>query len=537
MNDRELTVQSDHLATRATRAADGFKSGVTATHLPHTPEHPSPLKFDRLENMKRRTFATTSTLALATASTGLMSASRSLASTVNRPWGASKNADAYLAGNFGPVLEEITSTTLEVLGEIPTDLRGRYLRNGANPLGPVDSSTHHWFGGQGMVHGVRLDGGKADWYRNRWVRTAKMVESFGEDLAGRTLGGANNTHVIAHAGRTWALVEAGSPPVELDYELNTVGANNFFGTLPDMAFTAHPKIDPDTGELHAMAYSWPGFENHVQYVHVGRDGKVKKTVNITVPGMVMMHDMSLTTNYVVIYDLPVTVSPVLASQGMFPFGWNPEYAPRVGLLPRNGTSADVIWCDVKPCYVYHPMNAHEDADGNVVLDVCRYERMFDTDVHGPFGDSLATLDRWTVNPMTRQVAEQRIDDRALEFPRCNPVNNSKPYRYGYSVAVEGTGFPRINKHDLSTGETIQYNLGAGRHGAEPYFVQRAGATAEDDGYLLSFVYDEGRNKSELLILDAQDFSRQAIARVLLPARVPYGFHGSWNPDGWGGPSV
>jgi len=272
----------DLLATRRVRNADLLKSGATARHLEHTLGHPSPLKFDRLDNMKRRTFVTTSTLALTAASTGLMSASRSLAATVNPPWGASKNADAYLAGNFGPVTEEVTSTTLEVLGEVPQDLRGRYLRIGANPLGSVETNKHHWFGGHGMVHGVRLDGGQADWYRNRWVRTAKMVESFSEELAGRTLGNANNTHVIGHAGRTWALVEAGAPPVELGYELETIGVNNFFGTLPDMAFTAHPKVDPDTGELHAMAYSWPGFENHVQYVHVGRDGKVKKTVNITV---------------------------------------------------------------------------------------------------------------------------------------------------------------------------------------------------------------------------------------------------------------
>ena len=154
----------------------------------------------------------------------MLSASRSFAAKDNHAWGTSKNADAYLAGNFGPVTEEITSTTLEVLGEIPKDLRGRYLRNGANPLGPVDTSKHHWFGGQGMVHGVRLDGGKADWYRNRRVRTANMVETLGEDLAGRTLGGANNTHVIGHAGRTWALVEASSPPVELGYKLNTIGS-------------------------------------------------------------------------------------------------------------------------------------------------------------------------------------------------------------------------------------------------------------------------------------------------------------------------
>lgn len=488
--------------------------------------------------MKRRTFVTASGTALSAAAAGFLQPLRALAASSDQLWSDGSYADLYLSENFGPVMEEVTVTELEVLGSIPAELSGRYLRNGPNPLGSVDSSRHHWFSGEGMVHGVRLDEGRADWYRNRWVRSADLVKALGEEVGGRQLAGSNNTHVISHAGRTLAIVEAGSPPVELSYELDTVGANNFFGTLSDMAFSAHPKIDPDTGDLHAMAYSWPGFLDHVQYVHVGRDGRVKRTVDVPVPGMVMMHDMSLTSNYVVIYDLPVTISPAMLQRGMnFPFAWNAEYAPRVGLLPRSGGSGDVIWCDVKPCYVFHPMNAYEDDDGNVVLDVCRYERMFQSDVHGPFGDSLATLDRWTVNPTTRKVSEQRIDERAQEFPRCHPDLNSKPYRYGYSAAVEGASFPRINKHDLKSGTATQFDLGGGRHTGEPYFVPRAGGTAEDDGYLISFVYDEARKKSELLILDAQDLSRAPLARVLLPARVPYGFHGSWVPDGRDGPSV
>jgi carotenoid cleavage dioxygenase-like enzyme len=447
-------------------------------------------------------------------------------------------AAVYLAGNYAPVAEEITATDLEVLGELPKELNGRYLRNGPNPLGKVDLAHHHWFTGEGMVHGVRLSEGKALWYRNRYVRSEDIVRALGEDPAGRQFAGSANTHVIGHAGRTFAIVEAGSPPVELTYELDTVGANNFFGTLTDMAFSAHPKVDPDTGDLHAMAYSWPGFLDHVQYVHVGRDGRVKRTVDVPVPGMVMMHDMSLTGRFVVIYDLPVTISGELIQQGMrFPFAWNPDYAPRVGLLPRGGDADDVMWAEVSPCYVFHPMNAYDDEDGNVVLDVCRYEKMFAHDHNGPFGDSLATLDRWTVNPTTGKVAEERIDADTQEFPRCHPGLNSKPYRFGYSVAVQGQDFPAIHKHDLKTGARSRFELGAGRHSGEPYFVPREDATAEDDGYLMSYVYDAGRDTSELLVLDANDLSRPPVARVMLPARVPYGFHGSWVPDGYDGPSV
>ncbi len=447
-------------------------------------------------------------------------------------------ANRYLVDNFSPVAEEITTSNLRVTGTIPAELNGRYLRNGPNPLGPIDAATHHWFTGAGMVHGVQLGNGRAQWYRNRWVRSAEVVKALGEDLAGRELAGGNNTHVIGHAGRTWALVEAGSPPVELTKELDTLGVNAFFGTLKDRGFSAHPKVDPDTGELHAMCYHWPDWGDHLQYVRVGSDGRVAQTVNIPVPGMPMVHDMSLTQNYVVIYDLPVTVSFEMAAGGSsFPFAWNNDYQPRVGLLPRSGGAGDIIWLEVGACYVFHPMNAYEDAEGRVVIDLCRYQRMFDSDRNGPFGDSLATLDRWTIDPKARRVNEQRIDDRDQEFPRCNPSHSTKPYRFGYSVAVAGGGFPSIIKHDLNSGTSSTFAFGAGREGAEPYFVAREGARAEDDGYLMTFVFDAASQKSELAILDAQDLARGAIATVHLPARVPYGFHGSWIADGAVGPSV
>ena len=446
--------------------------------------------------------------------------------------------EQFLKDNYAPVAVETTATDLPVIGELPRELAGRYLRNGPNPVADVDPATHHWFLGDGMVHGVRLEDGKAAWYRNRWVRTPEVCAALGEPIGGRNLGGTANTHVIGHAGRTWAIVEAGAAPVELDDELGTVGVNPFFGTLKDGAFTAHPKIDPDSGELHAMAYHWPDFGDHVQYVQVARDGRVVRTENIPVPGMIMMHDMSLTANYVVVYDLPVTVSLDLIARGMrFPFAWNDDYAPRIGLLPRQGTAADMTWYEVRPGYVFHPMNAYEDTQGRVVLDVCRYERMFQQDVQGPFGDSLATLERWTVSPGNARVDQTCIDERPLEFPRCNPGYSSKPYRYGYSLAVAGEGFPAINKHDLQTGQCSRHELAPGRHAAEPFFVPREGAAHEDDGYLLSFVYDAERDASELMVLDANDVTAAPLARVLLPARVPYGFHGAWVPDGYDGPCV
>lgn len=448
------------------------------------------------------------------------------------------SANPYLAGNFAPVTQETTAKELRVTGRIPTGLNGRYLRNGPNPRGAIDPNTHHWFTGHGMVHGVRLENGRAAWYRNRWVRTEELVRDLGEDLAGRRLGGPNNTHVIGHAGRIWALVEAGGCPVELTDNLETVGANDFFGTLENKGFTAHPKVDPDTGDLHAMCYSWPAWQDHIQYVHVGRDGRVKRTVNVPVPGMVMIHDMSLTANYAVIYDLPVTIDFNLAAQGVrFPFAWNPSYAPRVGLLPRRGDATDVIWCEVSACAVFHPMNAYEDANGRVVIDLCRYERMFLRDHQGPLGDNLATLDRWTIDPKTRRVNEERIDARGQEFPRCHASLSTKPYRFGYTVAAAPGAFPAIYKHDLAAGTSATLELPRGWHAAEPYFVPRQDAESEDDGHLLTYVFDASTQTSELAIFDARTMSPTPVASVHLPVRVPYGFHGSWIADGADGPSV
>jgi 8'-apo-carotenoid 13,14-cleaving dioxygenase len=165
--------------------------------------------------------------------------------------------------------------------------------------------------------------------------------------------------------------------VELGYELDSLGTNRFFGTLPN-GFSAHPKYDPATGELHAMAYHWPDLIDHVQYVVVGPDGRVSKIVDVPVADMPMIHDMSLTPTYAVVYDLPVTVNLDVVVEGYpWPFSWAPDRAARVGLLPRNGSADDVIWCDVDPCYVFHPLNAYDADDGTVVVDLCRYDRMMD----------------------------------------------------------------------------------------------------------------------------------------------------------------
>ncbi|MCZ8378270.1 carotenoid oxygenase family protein [Mycobacterium sp. CPCC 205372] len=475
----------------------------------------------------------------------------------------------YLEGALAPIDEEYTLTDLEVQGTIPGHLDGRYLRNGPNPIGEIDPALYHWFIGDGMVHGIRLRDGKAEWYRNRWVRGPHASRMLGDTPPTGNPGVSEigaNTNVIGHAGRTLALIEGGVANYELTEELDTVGVCDFDGTLRG-GYAAHPKRDPDTGELHAVTYGMHR-GNTVRYSVIGVDGRARRTVHVEVNGSPMMHDFSLTERYVVFYDLPVTFDnrqaaemtvprglrlparlllsaligrvripdPIAARQvgamgadRRFPYSWNPRYPARVGVMPRDGDSADVRWFDVEPCYVFHPMNAYEDGD-TIVLDVVRHPKMFDTDHLGP-NEGPPTLDRWTVDLADGKVRESRIDDRAQEFPRIDERLVGKRHRYGYAPAVGDATAPEgtLFKHDLIGGDSRARSFGEGKSLGEFVFEPTSADADEDDGVLMGYLYDRVTDRSELAILDAQTL--EDVARVKLPHRVPAGFHGNWVPAG------
>ncbi|UMB68719.1 carotenoid oxygenase family protein [Mycobacterium paraterrae] len=493
-------------------------------------------------------------------------------------------ANPYLDDFLAPVRDEVTATDLPVTGHIPDFLHGRYLRNGPNPVAEVDPVTYHWFTGDGMVHGVSLQGGKANWYRNRWVRSAAVRQALGEAAVAPNLKSGMqalgaNTNVLAHAGKTLALVEGGVANYELTDELDTVGACDFDGTLYG-GYAAHPHRDPRTGELHAVNYSFARGKS-VQYSVIDTTGRARRTVDISVSGSPMMHDFSLTDKYVVLYDLPVTLDPMQVlptkmprwmrrpaqivaeavvgqvpvpgpiaarfnrnekSDYRLPYAWNPKYPARIGVMPREGGNSDVRWFDVEPCYVYHPLNAYsEDRNGQevLVLDVVRYERMFDRDRRGP-GDTAPTLDRWTINLVTGKVGTERLDDRSQEFPRINETLLGSKHRFGYTVGIEG-GFvdsgrsqmlSSLYKHDFASGSSMVAPLDPELLLGEMSFVPRPAADSaslsEDDGILIGYGYHRGRAEGQLVLLDAQ--TCESVATVHLPQRVPMGFHGNWAPQ-------
>jgi len=445
------------------------------------------------------------------------------------------DVNPYLQGDFAPVRQERDDGDLEVTGSIPPELDGVLLRNGPNPVLDPDPSMYHWFLGDGMLHGIELSGGKAR-YRNRWVRTPRASAALGEPApkgAGEIngIGSVANTSVFAHAGRILALVET-SLPTEVSSDLSTLGAFDFDGRLAG-TFTAHPKIDPATGEMLFFGYelfSEPYLNFHV----VDAGGALVRSQGIEIPRPVMMHGFSVTATRVVWLDLPVVFDLRLVGHQPFPFTWRPENGARVGVMSRHPDDAEVTWIDVDPCYVYHDLNAYDDVDGNIVMDVVVYPDMFATDLYGP-GSTSSNLQRWTINPAAGRVAVAHLDDVSEEFPRINDRFAGVQHRYGYSTELDlgrsWFNLASLRKHDLARGRTERHDVGPGRAASEPVFIPVGDDNGEDAGWVVSVVYDAARDSSDLIVVDATNFSGPPAAVVHLPQRVPFGFHGVWIPGG------
>jgi len=440
-----------------------------------------------------------------------------------------------LLGNFAPVETEVTAANLTVIGSLPTELNGRYLRNGPNPLGSPDPETYHWFTGEGMVHGISVRDGRAEWYRNRWVRSASVAAALGEATRPGPIHAdmdfAANTNVIGHDGRTFALVEAGSRPYELDDELETIGPCDFGGTLRG-GYTAHPKKDPDTGELFAVSYFF-GWGNDVEVTVIGPDATVRSARRVALGGAVSLHDTAITKNWIVLLDLPVLFDLDLAVAGArFPYRWFEDYHARVGLLPRAGNSTEVLWHEVAPCYVFHTMNAYDEGAG-IVLDVARHDSMFRTQLLGP-AEGPPTLERWHIDGRGGSVKEERLDDRGQEFPRVDERFLGRNYSIGFSVSVMTQGDilgteSGLIRHDLEANTAQVRHFRSGATLGEAVFVPKDAAANEGDGWLLTLVHQAETDTSDLYVLNAQDITGEPQAIVQLPQRVPAGFHGNWIP--------
>lgn len=456
------------------------------------------------------------------------------------------DCNPYLHGLYAPQLQEFTALDLPVIGELPKDLHGAYVRNGPNPAA-WPCAPHHWFDGDGMVHSVYFENGHAE-YRNRYVRTEDHVADLNggcgaggvlmpaaRDRGERGYKDTANTDLVMHGGSLLALWYIAGVPVRIDARtLETIRSERFGGALPRHV-SAHSKVDPVTGELVFFDYAL--YEPWMSFGTVSRDNVLTHFATVDLPGPRLPHDMGLTENYVILHDLPVVFTDAALRDRQWRIRTEPRGA-RFGIVPRTGTGDQVRWFETDPCYVYHVANAWEDGD-EVVMHACRMvpNGFTPNPDYGPFGAMVNVLAlhavpvEWRFHLKTGAVRQRQLDDRLGEFPVVSQSYTGRRSRWSYNVSMapeELQRFDGLLKYDLETGDCIAHPFAPGDAGSEAAFAPRLGGTQEDDGYVVSFVTDpDGR--SEVQVIAAQAFADAPIARIPLPGRVPAGFHATWAP--------
>lgn len=451
----------------------------------------------------------------------------------------------FLQGAFTPIQDELDVGGLTVEGELPPALRGSYMRNGANPAF-TPPAKYHIFDGDGMVHAVELGDGDVR-YRNRFVESKGLTyeRAQGHAVFGGLSGAAQldprvveeigfakntaNTNVIRHAGRVLALMEGGRP-TELTWDLDTVGEYDFDGALP-FSMTAHPKVDPRTGEL--VFFTYLPMAPHVSYYVADAAGTLTTNEIIETPRPTMMHDFVMTARHIVFFDMPAVMDlqAMMTGDGTS-ISWQPQFPARVGVMPRDGGNDDVQWFELDPFYVFHFVNGWEDDAGRVQVVGCRAPGLLTSFGDEPAGDvTPPVLWQWTIDPAAGTIDEQQLDDRPTDFPRINDAYAGTASRFGYLAHSrrwdERVEFDGIIKYDLEGATSTVVTYPAPIMGGEPVFAPDPDGSAEDDGWLLNLVTDHEIGKSELVVHDAHDL--EVVARVHLPQRVPSGFHGNWMP--------
>ncbi|TAL61201.1 MAG: hypothetical protein EPN84_08330 [Legionella sp.] len=445
----------------------------------------------------------------------------------------------FLKNNFAPLKEEYDLENLEVEGQIPQDLKGIYMRNGPNPAYPPFSYTYP-LDGDGMLHAMYLGDGKAR-YKNRFIETDQLqVERrFGKAIYGgincpairdsESLKPGDSEfpvkigrfiHIIRHGKLYLALHEANSA-YQVDRELNTIGEWNPTKAEHAIEVNAHTRLDPNSGQLYIISY----FSEPIMRCHVlDTAGQVMESVEFQVPFPAMVHDFVITQQHVIIFLCPVVVDFSAMGEKRHFFEWTPELNTHIAILDRSNLAKEPQWIETESFFTFHLANAYEK-DEDIIVDYVRYPK-FDVSALG-----VASLYRSIINLPQKTCVHRQIDEHRIEFPRINENFNSLPNRYIYCpVNLANPNVDLLDaliKFDMETGKTSVHSLGEHAEVGEMVFAPKLGATREDEGYVLLFVYDNQEKKSQFLILDAENFSAPPIAKVKLPIRVPHGLHGSW----------
>lgn len=462
--------------------------------------------------------------------------------------GIEPSDNPLLSGAFEPIGFECDDVDLEIEGVWPEGLDGVLYRIGPNPqFAPIP--PYNPLQGEGMAHAFFMAGGRVA-YRNRWVRTRRFLL---EHEAGRALfstsdprandplvagvdgQGAANTHILTHADRLFAL-EEGHAPIALDpATLETLGPCDFDGRSPG-ALTAHPKIDPSSGEMLAFT-NLPDrkLDGRIDLHVFDAAGVLTRTESIKAPYPALVHDFAVTDEYVAFIVCPATISLDRIQRGLPPIAWEPARGAYLGILRRDGTGGAIRWRSAPTCMVWHVMNAFQSA-GRLVIDLCQQDAAaFPTPDEAPpvQADLRQFLTRWTIDLEGEgPVAARRLSDVDCEYPRIDERRAGLPYRYGFVAAEGGPGtgdllHRAIGRFDHVVGEMSLWRAPGGQSVSEPVFAPRPGAEREGDGWVLAVVFDPHRNASHLAVLDAERLADGPIARARLGHRVPAGFHGSF----------
>lgn len=461
----------------------------------------------------------------------------------------------YLHGVYAPTVNEIEQANLPVLGDLPADLCGAYLRNGPNPV-HQPQNRYHPFDGDGMLHAVYFKDGQVS-YRNRFIQTdawrAEQAAGFSNspgvmgpfDYSVSDFGikDTSNTDVFCYNGDIMTLWYNAGNPCRLDaLTLADKGAFTLQGR-PQRRMSAHSKVDWSTGEL--LFFDYGDEPPYMTYGVADASGQLLHEVAIDLPGPRLPHDLGFTTNYTILHDLPFFHDPeVLKRHKLRVLTFHRDIPTRFGLIPRHGQGKEIRWFDCEPCYILHVSNCWEEGDW-VIMDGCRSTNpMPDAGKgEGELSHMLAYMRleanayRWRFNLKTGEVREGDIDDLNTEFNRSNPLFHGVKTRYSYHQKIpllsEGghtLRFTGLVKYNNDTGQNTQWQYGAGVFGSETVFAPRPDAdrnSEEDDGYLVTLVTDSNTWQSECLVFDARDITPGPICRVPLPQRVPAGFHASW----------
>lgn len=454
----------------------------------------------------------------------------------------------HLKGNFAPIRMESNIDDVIIEGEIPKEINGTYYRNGPDPKFSPRGGNSHWFGGDGMIHAFHIKDGKVS-YLNRWMKTVKWLKEHEEQKALWSSGmdvmnndpsvsnietdGLANTAIVSHAGKIFALEEAHAPFEFNPMTLDSIGSHTFDNKL-EGPVTAHPKVDPITGELLFFAYMADGFfTDTIRFTAVSKEGQITKSEKIKAPFPSMVHDFFATENYIIIPVFPLTGDFERALNGQPPFAWEPEKGSHICILPRNGTAEDAKWIEIDPSFVFHYMNAYED-NGAIICDLMEFgvPPLFPY-VDGtmpPQKDAEAKLVRWQIDLNKSKVEKTVLDDLTGEFPRIDDRFALQKHSHGFYAGSigkhpQGMSLNSIVHYDFTTNEREAYTTKDGGAVGEPIFIPKSKESKDGEGWLVATEYNANENRSNLIILDALNVAEGPVAVAQLPHRVPYGFHG------------